>query len=456
MRADKPMALTVAKLPTNPTGLQGVGRIDFERLTGISVNTAVAAGRFLAVGLVVLILQSVGAAETEKCLFCHSSKSPKRIIFKELTLDPSIYFASVHGKKIACTDCHVGVGLTLEEHKEAKRQVDCARCHGEAPSVVPPQARNRYDSIHQIPREAGTVQVPTCKGCHGTHDIEPLSSPFSRVHKTNIRATCGKCHGNPDSPVAKKAPQTSIDYDRSIHGRRENRPGVWTATCTDCHLAHHPRAKDSTAPIEKTELPSICGKCHKSIANQYRRSIHGRALKAGMKDAPVCTDCHGEHTIRPPTEPESTVHPLHVVATCIHCHENRLILRRYGLPSARLSTYRKTYHGIANQFGDVRAAECASCHGAHDILPSTDPRSPIHPKNRPKTCGKCHQGATENFAKGTIHVAPSARSDVVVYWVSVFYRVLIACLVGAFVLMIVLDLPRRLQTAIRQRGEMHG
>lgn len=391
-------------------------------------------------------------AETEKCLYCHSSRSPKRLIFKELTLDPDIFATSVHGKKIGCTDCHIGVGPTLEEHKVARRPVDCTRCHGEKPSLVPPEARHRYDSIHQMPRQQGVIQVPSCKDCHGTHDIEPSSHPFSQVNKANIRETCGKCHGSPESPVGRKAPQVAIDFDQSIHGRPGNRPGVWSATCTDCHLPHHPRAKGSTAPIEKTELPSICGKCHQTIAGQYRRSVHGQALAQGIKDAPVCTDCHGEHNIRPPAEPESKVNPLQIVATCTHCHENRLILRRYGLPRGRLATYRSSYHGIANQFGDVRAAECASCHGAHDILPSSDPRSRLYPANRPKTCGKCHPGATMNFAKGTIHLAPSARSDVVVYWVSVFYRIFISLLVSLFALMIALDLPRRLQETV-QRGK---
>lgn len=410
--------------------------------------------RLLLVGLAILSLQPLWSKD-KKCLFCHSSQSPKRIISKELTLDPDLYAASVHGKKISCTDCHVGVGPTLEEHKVARRPVNCARCHGEKRSVVPPAARNRYDSIHQIPRQAGVIQVPTCKNCHGTHDIEPSVSPFSRVNKANIRLTCGTCHGSPASPVARLAPQTAIDYDQSIHGRRENRPGAWAATCTDCHLAHHPRAKGSTAPIEKAEQPPICGQCHKNIANEYRRSVHGQALTKGVKEAPVCTDCHGEHAIRPPKEPESKVHPLHIVATCTHCHENRLILRRYGLPPERLATYRASYHGIANQFGDVRAAACASCHGAHDILPSSDPRSGLHPANRPKTCGKCHLGATENFAKGTVHVAPSARSDVAIYWVSVIYRAFVAFLISAFVLLIALDLPRRVQEAARRRRDRH-
>ena len=52
------------------------------------------------------------------------------------------------------------------------------------------------------------------------------------------------------------------------------------------------------------------------------------------------------------------------------------------------------------QQGSVTAANCASCHGAHEILPSSDPRSMINPKNLEKTCGQCHPGIGSQVAQG--------------------------------------------------------
>ena len=34
---------------------------------------------------------------------------------------------------------------------------------------------------------------------------------------------------------------------------------------------------------------------------------------------------------------------------------------------------------------------CQSCHGSHDILPSSDRHSSVNPINMPKTCGTCHE-----------------------------------------------------------------
>ena len=46
---------------------------------------------------------------------------------------------------------------------------------------------------------------------------------------------------------------------------------------------------------------------------------------------------------------------------------------------------------------------CASCHGSHEILPASDPASTVSPRNRLKTCQKCHAGATANFANYDPH-----------------------------------------------------
>ena len=44
----------------------------------------------------------------------------------------------------------------------------------------------------------------------------------------------------------------------------------------------------------------------------------------------------------------------------------------------------------------------------HNILPPSDPLSTVNPANLVKTCGQCHTGATANFAKGQIHLDPTA------------------------------------------------
>jgi hypothetical protein len=98
-------------------------------------------------------------------------------------------------------------------------------------------------------------------------------------------------------------------------------------------------------------------------------------------------------------------------STCHWCHvmeresfENEKIAKEYGFAAARLATFTGSYHGAASRFGDATVANCASCHGSHGIRPSSDPKSSINPANLTRTCGKCHPGASANFAVGKMHV----------------------------------------------------
>jgi hypothetical protein len=108
-----------------------------------------------------------------------------------------------------------------------------------------------------------------------------------------------------------------------------------------------------------------------------------------------------------------------------------------------------SFHGIAHKYGEMVVADCASCHGYHDILPSSDPRSSINPKNIPQTCGKCHKGASENFAKGKVHVEATKESSMGVYIVRTFYTWFIGILGILFAIYIVLDVLGRRRRRIK-------
>ncbi len=70
----------------------------------------------------------------------------------------------------------------------------------------------------------------------------------------------------------------------------------------------------------------------------------------------------------------------------------------------RVSTYIDSYHGLAAEGGSVVAANCSSCHGVHNILPSSDPHSTINHANLDATCGKCHKGVTQKFTQTKVHL----------------------------------------------------
>jgi cytochrome b subunit of formate dehydrogenase len=89
-----------------------------------------------------------------------------------------------------------------------------------------------------------------------------------------------------------------------------------------------------------------------------------------------CSECHVRQAGVEPSIREIFSKDL---TQCSRCHAE----------SSRL--YDESVHGMALQRGNADAARCVHCHGSHDILGASDPRSPIHKSNIPKTCGQCHQ-----------------------------------------------------------------
>ena len=263
------------------------------------------------------------------------------------------------------------------------------------------------------------------------------------VHKTN---TCASCHTDltakhPDDEVAARLvdcarchEEQSASYGASVHGLalRAGQPG--SATCIDCHGKHEVLAPSSPAsPLHFSRLAETCGGCHEQAAKDEAESVHGRALAKGHREAPTCTDCHSEHKI----ETLKTSSSLKISQeVCSKCHASERLNTKYRMPSDRVKTFFESYHGLAAQYGSTLAANCASCHGYHKILPSSDPRSTIHQNHLAETCGKCHPGATDKFAQSKIHVdigTASANGDIgsrISWWVRRVYQVLIAGVIG--------------------------
>jgi len=213
--------------------------------------------------------------------------------------------------------------------------------------------------------------------------------------------------------------------------------------CTGCH----PRGLDQV-PRPRME-PVDCGACHEPEAAVYRESIHGVEAGKGNPDVPTCASCHGSHAIAPVSAAESRVSLKNLPQTCSTCHESMAFSKKYGLPSRRYSTYRSSFHGEANRFGQTTVANCASCHGAHNIFPRSDRRSTIAPANLVKTCGQCHPRATDNFARGKVHVEATPQNSMGVFVVRTFYYWFIGILVGLFVLHITFDLFGRARRRLR-------
>jgi cytochrome b subunit of formate dehydrogenase len=379
----------------------------------------------------------------EICLGCHSAPGlQKSRVGKTVSLqiEQATFDQSVH-RAFECTTCHSDIAQL--PHKPELKRVQCENCHA---ATVKAYA----SSIHGKARAQGFTESPTCASCHGNiHSLVARSEPSSPINPKNIATTCAVCHA--DAALVKKFRIPLVRpveaYLQSVHARAVA-AGKGGAVCTDCHGAHEILpSSDSASQIWRTRVPETCGKCHANVLALYRQSIHGEAAGRGVRDAPVCSDCHGEHRILMRTEPNSPVFAANVAGeTCGRCHSSTRLNEKYGLPLDNVAAFKDSFHGLALRTGQITAANCASCHGVHDIRPSSDPRSHVNKNNLPKTCGQCHPGAGTRFALGPVHVVASASSSPAVYWIRLMYLWVILVTVGFMMLHNLIDFLHKART----------
>ena len=388
-----------------------------------------------------LLLPFVASAQmtNDDCLGCHGDASAVKELgngkTKSVHVDPAAFGSSIHGS-FGCTDCHGDI--QDYPHEPAPAAVDCAGCHSDA-------AEQWQNSRHAKAFAAGNRQAAGCLSCHGgnAHKIIPKSDPNSPTHHQNIPKTCSTCHGQKlvmESSGHSTTP--AFSYHESVHGRAVAADGKSkAAVCTDCHGAHEVLGANSEkSPIFKFNIPQTCGKCHGNVTSVFNASVHGQAITRGNTRAPVCTDCHGIHLIKPHIDPTSSVAAQNIArTTCGQCHGNVQMTKEFGISSSRVKSYEESYHGLARQLGSNRAANCASCHGVHNILAASDPQSMIHKSNLAETCGRCHPGAGAKFVQGRIHleeipVDEQSFGDKVMKWVSWIYVPLIVVTLGLMAL----------------------
>ncbi|MBI2619236.1 MAG: hypothetical protein HYW57_04080 [Ignavibacteriales bacterium] len=321
------------------------------------------------------------------CLRCHEREN---IVSSKdghsLTVTVSVLSQSRHAAT-SCSQCHAGVNASRHRPCETiSQKVDCASCHAEA-------GRQFQLSTHGQLVAINDPNGPTCKECHGTHGVLGKANPKSPIFAMNIPALCATCHQEGKKAAVRYAGREHeiVDhYTESIHGKGLLKSGLTvTATCTNCHTAHNVLpASNEVSSVHPRNTPQTCGKCHHGIEDQFLNSIHAKKMGEKDKHPPVCSDCHTAHTIR---RTDAEGFKLDIMTKCGRCHETIA------------ATYFDTYHGKVSQLGYTKTAKCYDCHGAHDILPVSDPRSRLSHDNVVTTCQKCHPGATRRFAGYLTH-----------------------------------------------------
>ncbi|MBI3872521.1 MAG: cytochrome b/b6 domain-containing protein [candidate division Zixibacteria bacterium] len=380
------------------------------------------------------------------CTDCHSDRSTFSDLgtrADSLVVTEDSLSLSAHAG-LECTSCHTDLaGVADFPHASPPAKVNCGSCHTDAAAAF---------QWHGHLKVGVGQDIPTCADCHGTHDIRPSSDNQSRVNPLNLPQTCGRCHENLDLVRKHQIPlEKPVElFKSSIHGRASLGGIHLAATCNDCHstggTAHSIlSAGNVLSSINHYNIPKTCGRCHSNVEHDYWEGVHGKLTAQGEADSPVCTDCHGEHGILSPSDPRSPVSRTRVAeATCTPCHESARLNEKYGVPTGQLKTWVDSYHGLKSRTGDVTVANCASCHGAHRILPHTDPTSSIYPDNLQKTCGHCHPAISAAAARAPIHGEPGVSRTVAARVVQRIYILAIIVIIGAMVVHWLLDLRKQI------------
>ena len=452
----------------------------------------------------VLAKEPAGPARSV-CLECHSDstlvkevkgKKPVSLWVKEDVLNHSTH------QKLACVSCHVGFNPDDVPHKKVIEPVFCGRCHTKASlkhQFHPEIARAVADK-----RNPKTL----CQECHGQHDVQSPRDEGAKFSKARLIQDCGQCHekaaknfpgsahgqalakgvkGAPNCLTCHKSKVTGFvmekgadsvqvklnqnklcfgchldnedvrartsptagfikGYETSVHGKAlEIKHKGEAANCVSCHGSHEMRrGSDNKSKVNRLNIPETCGACHDKVAKKYKESVHGVEVAKGNDDAPMCTSCHGEHTILGKKDPKSRTAPTNVSATvCQPCHESVALSAKYGLRSDRFRTFTDSYHGMAAKGGSLEVANCASCHGGHDIKSAKDTTSRVNKAHLQETCGKCHPGASSRFAEGSVHLSLTQTDEPILYWITLGYVLLIVVVIGGMLAHNVLDFIKK-------------
>ncbi len=371
-------------------------------------------------------------AQTD-CLMCHGDKTMQDSKGHSIAVDGKTFDASVHGA-LGCTACHADI--KEYPHSEHVAKVECKTCHTDQASAL-------AGSVHSSSKEH------PCTSCHGdAHTIFPKNDFRSAVYPLNIPKTCGACHSNNGMAEKHGLKSTYPSYMDSIHGFALSKEGLLVAAnCQSCHGSHHILSrKNPESPTYKTNIPKTCGTCHAKINMDYQAGAHGHGIAKGDMNAPVCTDCHTAHAILQPTESEFRMQSTPI---CGSCHKEKL------------STYRDTFHSQLGSLGGyVETARCWDCHGAHDVLPASNPKSMIAPANLVTTCGRCHAGANVKFVQYQPHAnAYDFKANPALYFIRLFMNVLLVSVLTFFVIHTILWLVRSRFEQVKRgpgNGGNHG
>ncbi|MCC7175845.1 MAG: cytochrome b/b6 domain-containing protein [Bryobacterales bacterium] len=396
--------------------------------------------RILAVTIAGLLFSTAGVPAqqvkplpgSDECAACHDAgrRGARREAGVPPNFDAAALRASPHAE-LECNGCHADLAVKKEfPHPEKLAPVDCGGCH--------PDQQAQYDqSLHGTALKKGDRSAPSCKTCHGAHDVLRRTAPNSPIATMGVPRLCGQCHreGSPVS-LTHAIPQSNIlgNYTDSIHGEGLFRRGlVVTAVCTSCHTSHFvlPHT-DPRSSIAKANIARTCTQCHARIEDVHQKVIRGELWEKQPNLIPACVDCHQPHQVRRVfytegmadrdcqrchgnpalksadgramyVNQEQVQRSRHARTACVQCHTGASpSLDRPCKTAApkvdcsichadQVAQYNEGIHGQLVAKGSPDGPACADCHGTHGVRGRNESDSPTFSRNVPNLCARCHR-----------------------------------------------------------------
>ncbi|MBC8870256.1 MAG: cytochrome c3 family protein [Planctomycetes bacterium] len=299
----------------------------------------------------------------------------------------------------------ISVGAAVQAQEESLEDYSCNFCHGEDGTLAGDEDNKHLIVTHEdLKADIHWQKGLRCHDCHGgnaklddyvDHREDSGFRPLQSA--AEIPGFCGHCHSDKEymrkfDPNAKL--NHAADFLDSAHGKylQSAAEDPRAASCISCHPKHETRsADDPESAIHPQRLAETCGACHPQQRDELLAGVHKKAGNGngqGEKTFLDCNQCHGGniHGMRPVADPESPVFVRNQVQSCGQCHEESL------------AAYIESVHGHGlEQSGLLTTAVCASCHGAHRILPAKDEGSTLHATKVAATCAQCHRFIEERL-----------------------------------------------------------
>ena len=208
----------------------------------------------------------------------------------------------------------------------------------------------------------------------------------------------------------------AVSYQESVHGKLVASGNTRAAVCSDCHGNHDiRRPSDPASPVFRANIPKTCGECHATEAAIFDNSIHGKAVAEGNDPR--------SRLYRLPRRPHHQGRQRQQFVevslrnqgdlACGQCHNN--VRDDRGVSAFRAAAPTPINSAITAWRTPMGSNKHRK--SAHPATARTTSfhrriqRSTINPANLARTCGQCHPGANANFAKGKIHLDPAAAAQ---------------------------------------------